>query len=60
MKRHQIKSSWYYIFWGITAVAVLTGQIYVGAGYRIMAETISGLKKSCAPTDMPGWMMYSR
>lgn len=53
MKRHQVKSSWYYIFWGITAAAVLVGQIYVGAGYRTMAETVNSLQKSCATTDIP-------
>ena len=35
--RHQIKSRWYYIFWGAMAVAVVAGQIYVGTGYREMA-----------------------
>jgi len=34
----QIKSQWYYVFWGIMAVAVCGGQIYVGTGYREMAE----------------------
>jgi len=38
MIRHQIKSSWYYIFWGAMAVAVVGGQIYVGLGYREMAK----------------------
>ena len=38
MIRHQLKSQWYYIFWGICAVAVVGGQIYVGTGYREMAE----------------------
>jgi len=36
--RHQIKSRWYYIFWGSMAVAVVGGQIYVGLGYREMAK----------------------
>ena len=36
--RHQIKSKWYYIFWGVCAVAVVGGQLYVGTGYREMAE----------------------
>jgi hypothetical protein len=36
--RHQIKSFWYYIFWGVCAVAVVSGQLYVGTGYREMAE----------------------
>lgn len=40
--RHQIKSSWYYIFWGSMAVAVVGGQIYVGTGYREMAEATKG------------------
>ena len=36
--RHQVKSRWYYVFWGVCAVAVVGGQIYVGTGYREMAE----------------------
>ena len=40
MKKQQIKSSWYYTFWGIMTVSVLAGQIYVGTGYRTMSETI--------------------
>ena len=38
MKRYQIKSKWYYIFWGIATAAVVVGQIYVGLGYREMAQ----------------------
>ncbi len=38
LKKHQVKSKWYYIFWGVCAVAVVGGQIYVGTGYREMAE----------------------
>ena len=34
----QCKSNWYYVFWGIMSVAVVSGQIYVGLGYREMAE----------------------
>jgi len=36
--RHQIKSQLYYIFWGACTIAVISGQIYVGTGYREMAE----------------------
>ena len=36
--RAQVKSRFYYIFWGIATVAVVTGQWYVGTGYRIMAN----------------------
>ena len=39
-KRHQVKSSWYYIFWGLMSASVFAGQIYVGTGYREMSESI--------------------
>ena len=32
----QVKSRFYYYFWGIATVAVVFGQIYVGTGYRIL------------------------
>jgi len=41
-KRHQVKSRMYYYFWGVCAVAVVAGQIYVGSGYREMAEATKG------------------
>jgi len=41
--RHQIKSSWYYIFWGIATVSVVAGQLYVGTGYRQMAKEVQSL-----------------
>jgi hypothetical protein len=44
MKKHQIKSRWYYIFWGVCAVAVVGGQVYVGTGYREMAEATKNIK----------------
>ena len=39
----QIKSQWYYVFWGICTVAVVTGQLYVGTGYRFMAQSVNRL-----------------
>jgi hypothetical protein len=39
LKKHQVKSKWYYIFWGICTVSVVFGQLYVGLGYRMMAES---------------------
>jgi len=42
-KKHQVKSSWYYIFWGIMSASVVAGQIYVGSGYREMSETMKWL-----------------
>ena len=41
--KHQIKSGKYYIFWGAATIAVMAGQIYVGAGYRSMSESIRDL-----------------
>jgi hypothetical protein len=35
----QVKSRWYYIFWGTATVSVVLGQLYVGTGYRVMAES---------------------
>ena len=35
----QIKSYQYYLFWGAATVAVVVGQIYIGNGYRRMADT---------------------
>jgi hypothetical protein len=35
----QVKNRFYYIFWGTATVSVLLGQLYVGTGYRVMAES---------------------
>ncbi len=45
MKKHQIKSCWYYLFWGIATVSVVVGQVYVGSGYRQMADSIEQIGK---------------
>lgn len=34
--RAQVKSRFYYIFWGIATIAVVVGQLYVGSGYRLL------------------------
>ena len=36
----QKKSRMYYYFWSIMTATVLLGQIYVGTGYRVMAEAV--------------------
>jgi len=41
--RAQVKSRFYYYFWGICTVAVVFGQLYVGTGYRIMANSFNML-----------------
>jgi len=33
-QRAQVKSRFYYLFWGAATVSVLAGQLYVGSGYR--------------------------
>ena len=42
-QRHQVKSRWYYIFWGAATVSVFAGQMYVGSGYRLMSDSINRL-----------------
>ena len=39
----QMKSSQYYIFWGIATLAVVFGQVYVGTGYRILHNDLREL-----------------
>ena len=39
-QRNQVKSRFYYIFWGIATVAVVLGQLYVGSGYRAYAGAL--------------------
>ena len=38
-QRHQVKSRFYYLFWGAATVSVFIGQMYVGSGYRRMSES---------------------
>ena len=39
-QRHQVKSRWYYSFWGTATVTLFAGQMYVGNGFRRMAESL--------------------
>ena len=41
--KSQIKSYQYYIFWGACTVAVMAGQIFVGAGYQSMSNSVKDL-----------------
>tara|TARA_B100000212_G_scaffold298720_1_gene243060 strand:+ start:2849 stop:3070 length:222 start_codon:yes stop_codon:yes gene_type:complete len=43
MKPRQKKSRTYYYFWGIATIAVVVGQIYVGNGFRKMADSADGI-----------------
>ena len=38
--RAQVKSRFYYLFWGIASVSVVAGQLYVGSGYRLYARSL--------------------
>ena len=50
-KRHQVKSQWYYIFWGTCTVAVCAGQLFVGNGFRRMAESFDSVLDSPIQLD---------
>ncbi len=39
-QRNQVKSKFYYIFWGVATASVVLGQLYVGSGYRIFAQSL--------------------
>ena len=39
--RNQVKSRFYYLFWGMATVSVVLGQLYVGSGYRIFSRSLN-------------------
>jgi len=43
MKPRQKKSRTYYYFWGLATIAVISGQFYVGSGYRRMSESMDAI-----------------
>ena len=40
-QRAQVKSRFYYIFWGVATISVVLGQVYVGSGYRMFARSLN-------------------
>ena len=44
--KNQIKSYQYYLFWGACTFAVMAGQIYVGAGYKSMSQSVKDLTET--------------
>ena len=40
-QRNQVKSRFYYIFWGVATFSVVAGQLYVGSGYRMFARSLN-------------------
>ena len=55
--RAQVKSRWYYIFWGTATVAVVAGQVFVGSGFRRMADSLDAVLDSPIILDI-GPPMY--
>ena len=51
-QRHQVKSRWYYIFWGTATVTVFVGQVFVGNGFRRMAESLDKVLESPIQLDI--------
>ena len=49
--RAQVKSRWYYIFWGTCTVAVCAEQLFVGNGFRRMAESFESVLDSPIQLD---------
>ncbi len=49
--RAQVKSRWYYIFWGTATVTVFVGQVFVGNGFRRMSESLDRVLDSPIELD---------
>ena len=62
-RKAQVKSSHYYLFWGVCTIAVVLGQLYVGTGYRNMSESLDRLvdayvnRPRVMPADKPLYQM---
>ena len=39
--RAQVKSRFYYLFWGTATLSVVAGQIFLGTSYRAMARSMN-------------------
>ena len=45
-QKAQVKSKFYYLFWGIATASVFAGQLYVGSGYRQMSKSFNRIVDS--------------
>lgn len=59
----QVKSKWYYVFWGTATVSVVLGQLYVGTGYRVLHNSmqelmnkVDGVLLRAEPYDGPDYL----
>ena len=59
-KKCQVKSKFYYIFWGTATIAVVLGQLYVGTGYRVlhgdMQELLNRVEGVLLRADEPNYL----
>lgn len=62
-RRAQVKSKFYYIFWGVATVSVMLGQLYVGSGYRQLhysmedlIDKVDGVLLEANPNPYEGYM----
>jgi|TARA_B100000035_G_scaffold295236_1_gene286145 hypothetical protein len=62
-RKAQVKSSHYYLFWGVCTVAVVLGQLYVGTGYRVLhggvqelLNKVDGVLLRAEPYDGPEYL----
>ena len=62
-RKAQVKSSHYYLFWGVCTVAVVLGQLYVGTGYRVLhggvqelLDKVDGVLLRAEPYDEPDYL----
>tara|TARA_B100000902_G_scaffold210305_1_gene200062 strand:- start:1598 stop:1801 length:204 start_codon:yes stop_codon:yes gene_type:complete len=58
--RNQVKSRFYYLFWGAATVSVFVGQMYVGSGYRQMSRSFDRIIDTIVLelTDSPSGDMF--
>tara|TARA_B100001250_G_scaffold276972_1_gene239448 strand:+ start:132 stop:341 length:210 start_codon:yes stop_codon:yes gene_type:complete len=53
--RAQVKSRFYYLFWGAATVSVFAGQLYVGSGYRQMSRSFNRIMDAIIVEIGPGY-----
>jgi|TARA_B100001094_G_scaffold242494_1_gene238518 hypothetical protein len=41
--RSQVKSRFYYYFWALATIAVVSGQMYVGSSYGSMSRSLDSI-----------------
>ncbi len=58
--RAQMKSRFYYMFWGAATVAVVSGQLYVGTSYRAMAKSMNRWFEETIDIITPKPQIYPR